>query len=143
MNTHNTKKKCLVAYFCNILLKLKTQNTKLGVWYGYLFNFRKNCVLLSLEYFKIIYLIEEKKKTCQRVMWCKIIYFIEESIKREREREREREPSTCHVKLVLVGPMFIIIFTTMSPNNATWVLKTALKSSLNTFLKSLKVRSVI
>ena len=63
-----------------------------------------------------------------------------EQRKRERERERD-EQSTCHVKLVLVEPTFFTIFTKMPPNTATWVLKTALKSSLNTFFKSLKVRT--
>ena len=40
LSTYNAKKMCLVKYFCNILLKLKTQNWMFGM--GIFFFYRKS-----------------------------------------------------------------------------------------------------
>ena len=60
-------------------------------------------------------------------------YVVYPSLFYEREREREREQLSCQVSFG--GTYIFTIFTTMPSNIATWVLKTTLKSSLNTFFK--------
>ena len=59
-------------------------------------------------------------------------YVVYPSLFYSREREREEQLS-CQVSFG--GTHIFTIFITMPSDIATWVLKTALKSSLNTFFK--------